>query len=81
MAERIRERVNSDAVRSDKARIKVSISLGIAEARDDHSVNSLIERADAALYAAKLAGRDCGRVESDERRDRADVFSLQEDSA
>ena len=80
VAERIRQRVSSDAVHSDKARIGVSISLGIAQARHDDSVNSLIARADAALYAAKLAGRDCVRVESREWRTRADVFNLQEEN-
>ena len=81
VAERVRQRINSDAVHSEKARISVSISLGIAQARDDDSVNSLIERADAALYAAKLAGRDCVRVESRERHARSDALSPQKDSA
>ena len=80
VAERVRQRVGSDAIRSDKARIGISISLGVARARSDDSVNSLIERADAALYAAKLAGRDCVRVETREWRTRSDVFRLQEDS-
>jgi predicted signal transduction protein with EAL and GGDEF domain len=39
----------------------VSLSLGIAQARDDDDVDSLISRADKALYSAKLAGRDCVR--------------------
>lgn len=81
VAERVRQRINSDAIHSDKARISVSISLGIAQARREDTVNSLIERADAALYAAKLAGRDCVRVESQDGRTRSGVFSLQEDSA
>ena len=81
VAERVRRRINSDAIHSDEARISVSISLGIAQARQDDTVNTLIDRADAALYAAKLAGRDCVRVESREWRTRSDVPSLQEDSA
>jgi diguanylate cyclase (GGDEF)-like protein len=81
VAERVRQRVSRDAIHCDEARISVSISLGIAQARRDDSVNSLIERADAALYAAKLDGRDCVRVESRERRTRADLFGLQKTNA
>jgi PleD family two-component response regulator len=32
--------------------------------RDGDEVDTLIERADAALYAAKQAGRDCVRLET-----------------
>ena len=81
VAERVRHRVGSDAIHSEEARIGISISLGVAQARRDDSVNSLIERADAALYAAKLAGRDCVRVETREWRTRSDVLNLQEDNA
>ena len=81
VAERVRQRVSSDAIHSEKARIGISISLGVAQARRDDSVNSLIERADAALYAAKLAGRDCVRVETSEWRTRSDVCKLPEDNA
>jgi len=63
VAERVRLRVNSDSVRSKNAKIKVSLSLGIAQARVGDNVDALIDRADAALYAAKLAGRDCVRLE------------------
>ena len=63
VAERVRVRINSDAIHSRGEPIRVSLSLGLAEARDDDTVDTLINRADAALYAAKLAGRDCVRVE------------------
>jgi diguanylate cyclase (GGDEF)-like protein len=59
VAERVRSRINSDAIQHGEATIQVSLSLGIAQARPDDTVNTLIERADKALYAAKLAGRDC----------------------
>jgi len=62
VAERVRTRINSDAVHSGDQRIKLTLSLGLAEASNDDTVNSLIERADKALYAAKRAGRDCARV-------------------
>ena len=40
----------------------VTVSVGVAELRDDDTPGSLIERADGALYEAKRAGRN--RVES-----------------
>lgn len=63
MAERVRKRVGSDAVHGRNAEIDISLSLGVAQAREDDNVDTLIDRADAALYAAKLAGRDCVRIE------------------
>lgn len=37
----------------------VTISLGVAEATEGDSLETLIERADAALYRCKLRGRNC----------------------
>lgn len=62
-AERIRRRVCSDPVCSGDIEVAVSVSLGIACARQRDSVSGLIERADEALYAAKAAGRNCVRTE------------------
>ncbi|MDH3428986.1 MAG: diguanylate cyclase [Gammaproteobacteria bacterium] len=64
VAERVRARINSDAVHASDVDIRVSLSVGIAQARDSDVVDTLIDRADAALYAAKLSGRDCVRVET-----------------
>ena len=36
----------------------VTISIGLASAKDGRSVKSLISQADIALYAAKARGRD-----------------------
>ena len=63
VAERVRSRINGDSMRSKKAEVALSLSLGIAQARDDDNVDRLIERADAALYTAKQAGRNCVRIE------------------
>lgn len=43
------------------AGLKVSVSVGIAELDRDNqdNLNSLFERADKAMYQAKMAGRDC----------------------
>ena len=63
VAERVRKRVGQDAIRHHSASIRATLSLGIAEARDDDTVDDLIARADAALYAAKQAGRNCVMLE------------------
>ena len=66
VAERVRIRINSDTVHCRNTEIEVSLSLGIAQAREDDNVDTLIDRADAALYTAKHAGRDCVRLEAQE---------------
>ena len=38
--------------------LRTTVSLGLAQRRDGESVSQLLRRADAALYAAKDAGRD-----------------------
>ena len=63
VAERIRLHIKSDAMNSRDAQLMVTISLGVSQARDGDTVDTLIDRADRALYAAKRAGRDCIRVE------------------
>ena len=63
IAERIRQHIKSDAIHSGDEQIRVSLSLGVAETRESDTVDSLIARADAALYEAKRAGRDCVRLE------------------
>ena len=62
VAERVRAHVNGDTIQSGGASLDVTVSIGIAQARPNETVNSLIERADTALYAAKSAGRNCVHV-------------------
>ncbi len=64
VAERVRARISDDAMHSHDTRLTLTISLGIARARPNDTVESLIDRADQALYAAKRAGRNCVRVAS-----------------
>ncbi len=66
VAERVRSRVDADAIRHHSASIRATVSLGIAQARDGDTVDDLIARADAALYSAKQAGRNCVMLESAE---------------
>lgn len=59
VAERLRARVKSSALQTPIARVAVNISLGIAGITDGMlDLKSLLERADHALYQAKLSGRD-----------------------
>ena len=62
MAERLRARVANMSIETDQSQIFVTISFGVVAcdvARDD--MDTLIARADSALYAAKNSGRN--RVE------------------
>jgi diguanylate cyclase (GGDEF)-like protein len=59
IAERLRHKVRDNAFDGLPGTWTVTISLGVAEARSHETLAELIARADAALYAAKLAGRDC----------------------
>ena len=54
----MRHHISRDAISCGETPIRVTLSIGLAEARVGDTVNSLLERADAALYAAKAAGRD-----------------------
>lgn len=62
-AQILAERLRADlaAVRvtpADGPPIAMTVSIGVAEAGPDESLDGLLRRADAALYAAKEAGRD-----------------------
>jgi len=59
VAERFRTAIFEQENNYDGNLIKVTISLGVAEFRDEiESVNMLIEKADEALYRAKKEGRN-----------------------
>jgi diguanylate cyclase (GGDEF)-like protein len=63
VAERIRTTVQAASIEFDGKSIPVTVSLGVAErpADDAGLAEALYERADARLYAAKSAGRNCVR--------------------
>lgn len=65
LANAIRENVASRPMAVSGLSIDCSLSIGVAELRSDESAQDLIERADAALYASKNAGRDCVTAASD----------------
>lgn len=70
VAERIRKRWQEEAFEFQGARFNFTISIGVAcQARDCETVESIMERADAGLYSAKRAGRNCVIVHGGERAD------------
>ena len=62
LAETIRRAVEGTVFAFDGTRIPVTVSLGVAQRQpEDQAPQDLYERADAQLYAAKGAGRNCVR--------------------
>lgn len=58
LAERIRAQTAATRFVYDGQTIPVSVSVGVAMARGDDTIEALIERADKALYRAKQEGRN-----------------------
>ena len=58
VAERIRSRIAATPIDLSSALLDVTISMGVAMVKPDEDVNSLVERADRALYNAKENGRN-----------------------
>jgi len=58
VAERIRSRIAATPIDLTSELLDVTISMGVAMAGIDEDVNSLVERADQALYNAKENGRN-----------------------
>jgi diguanylate cyclase len=59
VAEKVRTAISRVEVDHNGQRISVTASGGVAMIQADEKPDSLIQRADAALYAAKEAGRNC----------------------
>lgn len=58
-ADRIRQAVENLIYNLDDRELRITVSVGYAEAQPDETTEQLIQRADMALYAAKEAGRNC----------------------
>lgn len=64
VAERLRLQVAGQPVSAEAISISLSVSIGVSKVTGDiHTLEPLIKRADAAMYAAKQAGGNC--VKSD----------------
>lgn len=65
VAERIRERACDGPIDAGNGiLVEITVSVGVAELRTEplETMHELIARADAALYAAKAAGRNCVQI-------------------
>lgn len=60
--ERIRSQVESSIIRTDVAAIRLTVSIGIANAMKGDDASLLVRRADTALYAGKQRGRNCSTL-------------------
>ncbi len=58
VAEHLRRAVSANPPTIGGQSLSLSLSLGVAELRHGESLEQLLERADAALYASKAGGRD-----------------------
>ena len=59
VAERVRATVEAAFVQNNEGEsVGMTISVGVAQMRADESLESLLKRADTALYAAKDRGRN-----------------------
>ncbi|MBD3426371.1 MAG: diguanylate cyclase [Candidatus Omnitrophica bacterium] len=59
VAERLRKSVESKEIKAFDEKVKVTVSIGVSTYPEDgEQVESLIEKADTALYKAKRAGRN-----------------------
>ena len=64
LSERIRETIEKTPIKSDGKHIYLTVSFGVAERREEESLDKLVDRADRALLEAKQNGRN--RVKSAE---------------
>ena len=61
-AERVRQSISELEIETGKGKLNVTVSIGLAALASGDTGASWLARADAALYEAKGAGRDCVRV-------------------
>lgn len=62
LAQRLGRVIREQRIDVDGLFLRVTSSFGVAQLHSDESMDSLLCRADAALYEAKAAGRDCVRI-------------------
>ena len=63
LAERLRTAIARSVLRHAGARLRLTVSIGVAERRaEDATLDMVLARADRALYAAKHGGRNQVRL-------------------
>ena len=65
VSERLRQRFGALDVPTHKGPWRGTISLGVAQLREDDTIDGLVKRADDSMYAAKRAGKNRVVLESD----------------
>ncbi len=65
IAERLRREIERMRIVWDTTEIRITASFGVAEAKPDDTVTTLIHRADRALYLAKKMGKNGVKTELD----------------
>ena len=63
--ERVRENMEHNVTSYEGAEIKITCSIGLAKYLEDDTLETTLKKADAALYAAKRAGRNQVKVYDD----------------
>jgi len=58
IAERIRKKLEAHSVRCEESNINITASIGVASCRSTDNTEELVNRADKALYQAKISGRN-----------------------
>ena len=59
VAQRVRQLVSEIVIDTAQEPLSFTVSIGVAEAKRDESIEEIQKRADEALYEAKKNGRDC----------------------
>ena len=62
---------------SDDELVAITFSMGLAVVQEGDTAESIISRADAKVYEAKKAGRNCLRMEAEQIRDREDLQAVE----
>ena len=57
---RLRKTIAKTEFQGPNGKLEVTISIGAAQAAGEETQETIVQRADAALYASKEAGRNCG---------------------
>ena len=62
LLEKLRRAIKDSGFHFNQERVFLTVSAGLTGPNENDDVESIFKRADAALYAAKNAGRDCQMV-------------------